>query len=85
MASTTLDGSGEVCVCLMEMSKRVKNKALVDNYTIITCVFRRKATAHYRQLNENMFSPCPSKLFDKFEKLSIQVRKNERLKEWERN
>ena len=48
MASTTLDGSGEVCVCLMEMSKRVKNKALVDNYTIITCVFRRKATAHYR-------------------------------------
>ena len=34
---------------------------------------KKKATAHYCQLNENMFSPCPSKQFDKFDKLSIQV------------
>ena len=64
MASKTLDGSGEVCVCLMAKKKK-------ENST------KKKATAQ--------FSPCPSKLFDKFEKLSIQVRKNERMKEWERN
>ena len=74
MASKTSDGSSEVCVCFMEISNKVKNTALANNYTIRTCVFRKKkATAHYCQLNENMFSPCPSKQFDKFDKLSIQV------------
>ena len=41
-----LDGSGEVCVCLKEMSNKVKNKALANSYTVITCL-QKKATAHY--------------------------------------
>ena len=41
MASKILDESGKVCVCLMEMSIKVKNKALVNNYNVITCVLRK--------------------------------------------
>ena len=42
VASKTLDGSANVCVQFIEMSNKVKNKALVNNYTFITCVFRKK-------------------------------------------
>ena len=45
MASKTFDGSGKVCVCFMKMSSKVKNKALVNNYTVITCVFRKKSNS----------------------------------------
>ena len=47
MASKSLDKSGEFCVCFIEITNKVRNKALVENYTIIICVFRKKATVHY--------------------------------------
>ena len=47
MASKSLGGISKVGVCFTEMSNEVKNKALVNNYTVISCVFRKKATAHY--------------------------------------
>ena len=36
VANKTLDRSGEVCVWLIEMPNKVKNKVLVNSYTIIT-------------------------------------------------
>ena len=48
VANKTLDGTDEVCVWFIEMSNKVKNVALANNYTVITYVFRQKAAAHYR-------------------------------------
>ena len=67
---------------------KLKNKVFLNNYTVITCVVIKKAIAQYRYLNKNMFSPCPSKQFDKFDKLSIKdslkgIKKN--MKESKRN
>ena len=42
VASKTLDENADICVWFIEMQNKIANKALVKNYTFITCVFRKK-------------------------------------------
>ena len=71
MANKTLDGSANVHVWFMQLLNRTKNKAIVNNYTFITCVFKKNNSIFLLVEWKHAF-PSPSKQVDKFDKLVIQ-------------